>query len=238
MLQTEVSRDGGLMPRLEALETVASYPKRVSPVDMIPVIKKVLRIRISGVTKPRGNAMVLNESETIQCLLASIAPPPRGRKPRAAAVPAKAATAIPAKMFSRQKRCQCGECLVCRDNARWEKIFNEKFADPTLLSASTDQFGLVAEFMDLIAADAIQGGRGRASSDNGLYTIHVRPTHHARRVRSVRARARPRARTSRTDIEAHVAECDACAELGEQVDNIIEALGKEPRADRPLPDSV
>jgi hypothetical protein len=26
-------------------------------------------------------------------------------------------------------------------------------------------------------------------------------------------------------IEQHIAECDACAELGEQVDNIIEAFG-------------
>ena len=28
-------------------------------------------------------------------------------------------------------------------------------------------------------------------------------------------------------IEQHVAECDACAQLGEQVDNIIEAFGAE-----------
>lgn len=28
-------------------------------------------------------------------------------------------------------RCQCGQCAPCRENARWERIFQEKFADPT-----------------------------------------------------------------------------------------------------------
>ncbi len=27
-------------------------------------------------------------------------------------------------------RCKCGLCPKCRDNARWERIFQEKFADP------------------------------------------------------------------------------------------------------------
>ena len=29
-----------------------------------------------------------------------------------------------------RKRCLCGECVPCIENARWERIFNEKFADP------------------------------------------------------------------------------------------------------------
>ena len=28
-------------------------------------------------------------------------------------------------------RCSCGVCARCRDNARWERIFREKFADPS-----------------------------------------------------------------------------------------------------------
>ena len=28
------------------------------------------------------------------------------------------------------RRCKCGDCATCLENARWEKIFNEKFADP------------------------------------------------------------------------------------------------------------
>lgn len=28
------------------------------------------------------------------------------------------------------RRCQCGACAQCRENARWERIFETKFADP------------------------------------------------------------------------------------------------------------
>ena len=30
----------------------------------------------------------------------------------------------------RRRVCQCGNCGTCKDNARWERIFQEKFADP------------------------------------------------------------------------------------------------------------
>jgi hypothetical protein len=29
-----------------------------------------------------------------------------------------------------RRRCKCGECRNCQDDARWERIFQEKFADP------------------------------------------------------------------------------------------------------------
>jgi hypothetical protein len=32
------------------------------------------------------------------------------------------------------KRCHCGLCDRCLDNARWKKIFQEKFADPNYYS--------------------------------------------------------------------------------------------------------
>ena len=28
------------------------------------------------------------------------------------------------------RRCKCGICARCRDDQRWERIFQEKFADP------------------------------------------------------------------------------------------------------------
>jgi hypothetical protein len=31
---------------------------------------------------------------------------------------------------ARRRRCHCGGCFTCQENARWDKIFNEKFADP------------------------------------------------------------------------------------------------------------
>jgi hypothetical protein len=36
---------------------------------------------------------------------------------------------------SKQRRCDCGLCQRCKDNARWDRIFNEKFADPTYYSS-------------------------------------------------------------------------------------------------------
>jgi len=30
----------------------------------------------------------------------------------------------------RAARCACGRCYTCKENLRWERIFNEKFADP------------------------------------------------------------------------------------------------------------
>jgi hypothetical protein len=30
----------------------------------------------------------------------------------------------------RGRRCACGTCTTCIENARWERIFREKFADP------------------------------------------------------------------------------------------------------------
>jgi hypothetical protein len=32
------------------------------------------------------------------------------------------------------RRCRCGLCPTCEDNARWERIFAEKFSDPTYYS--------------------------------------------------------------------------------------------------------
>jgi hypothetical protein len=32
--------------------------------------------------------------------------------------------------YRQKQRCSCGHCSVCCDNERWERIFNEKFADP------------------------------------------------------------------------------------------------------------
>jgi hypothetical protein len=35
----------------------------------------------------------------------------------------------PAK-HSNSRRCQCGACGQCAENARWDRIFEAKFADP------------------------------------------------------------------------------------------------------------
>lgn len=48
----------------------------------------------------------------------------RNGPPEAQIQPAEAAP-------RRGRHCACGTCRLCLDNARWERIFSEKFADPT-----------------------------------------------------------------------------------------------------------
>ena len=39
------------------------------------------------------------------------------------------------------KRCHCGVCPRCLEEARWERIFNERFADPNYYKRRPAQFG-------------------------------------------------------------------------------------------------
>jgi hypothetical protein len=38
-------------------------------------------------------------------------------------------------------RCRCGQCRMCADNARWERVFQEKFADPDYYKPRSVGFG-------------------------------------------------------------------------------------------------
>lgn len=38
---------------------------------------------------------------------------------------------------SGSRRCRCGICVTCLDNARWERIFQAKFADPDYYTRRT-----------------------------------------------------------------------------------------------------
>lgn len=62
--------------------------------------------------------MELTERELIDAVLATGKP---RRKPKVDCQP----------VAKRAPRCACGVCSTCRDNERWERIFQEKFADPT-----------------------------------------------------------------------------------------------------------
>jgi excisionase family DNA binding protein len=39
-------------------------------------------------------------------------------------------TAPAGQLKKKALRCRCGSCPTCQDGARWERIFQEKFADP------------------------------------------------------------------------------------------------------------
>jgi hypothetical protein len=81
--------------------------------------------------------MQLSTPETIQTLLASIEQPVRGSRPRTPIV-------IKSKPVRPYRVSGCGAgctCRTCSDNARWERIFQEKFADPSYYSNPTTRNG-------------------------------------------------------------------------------------------------
>jgi len=40
-----------------------------------------------------------------------------------------------------KQRCRCGNCTTCQDAARWERVFQEKFADPDYYSRGVERRG-------------------------------------------------------------------------------------------------
>jgi hypothetical protein len=55
-------------------------------------------------------------------------------------VPAPEAN-LAASRCPKAKRCRCGVCPRCLEDARWDRIFNEKFADPNYYRNRPSQFG-------------------------------------------------------------------------------------------------
>ncbi len=68
-------------------------------------------------------------------LLPNVAPatlPEPCQTPLAAEVNAyQSMPAVGLSKVRQRQHCRCGACKWCLDNARWDRIFNEKFADPT-----------------------------------------------------------------------------------------------------------
>jgi hypothetical protein len=40
-----------------------------------------------------------------------------------------------------RERCKCGSCHTCQENAKWDRIFSEKFADPDYYADRTPTMG-------------------------------------------------------------------------------------------------
>lgn len=70
--------------------------------------------------------MELTDQQVLQQLLDSASPLPGKSGPR----PPIVITESPSRRVPLRRRCTCGTCHVCLDNARWDRIFNEKFVDP------------------------------------------------------------------------------------------------------------
>ncbi len=59
-------------------------------------------------------------------------PPPARVVPVASPAPAPLRIAAPSPSRpQRRQYCKCGRCKWCLDNVRWDRIYNEKFANPT-----------------------------------------------------------------------------------------------------------
>jgi hypothetical protein len=81
--------------------------------------------------------MQLSTAQTIEALLASIGEPVRGSRHRNPVV----VNPKPVRAH-KSSRCVPGcTCRMCVDNARWERIFQEKFADPNYYSDPTTRNG-------------------------------------------------------------------------------------------------
>jgi hypothetical protein len=74
--------------------------------------------------------MELTNPESIRGLLAAFGDPTRVRQPHAA-------DAAKSARKGRRVVCRCGHCRQCLDDARWNRIFTEKFADPAYYTRST-----------------------------------------------------------------------------------------------------
>lgn len=75
------------------------------------------------------NEMELADPRLLDQLIKSPAPPkPRLSRPEKAARDLQ--RAAPRAPKRRSRRCACGRCSFCLENQRWERIFQEKFADP------------------------------------------------------------------------------------------------------------
>jgi hypothetical protein len=81
--------------------------------------------------------MQLGTPQTIQALLASIGQPARGSRHRAPAV----ANPKPVRVIKTPGCVRGCTCRRCSENARWERIFQEKFADPSYYSYPTTRNG-------------------------------------------------------------------------------------------------
>lgn len=74
--------------------------------------------------------MEISGAKLMASILANAATQGRARGPRRTEgkgfTPVYAAPAAK----SPRRRCRCGTCRICLDNLRWERIYQEKFADP------------------------------------------------------------------------------------------------------------
>jgi len=96
---------------------------QTSPIRGKLIVNQILDLRFAVVR--RESSVELSDRQTIANLILA---PDRGQR----LVPANPAGPGPSRQHraARISHCECGSCPNCQENARWERIFQEKFADP------------------------------------------------------------------------------------------------------------
>jgi hypothetical protein len=79
----------------------------------------------------RSISVELSGPKLIDTLLSDLRPQ---LKPSVPGTTRQARAPVVHQPATKRRRCRCGICVRCTDNARWERIFAEKFADPTYYS--------------------------------------------------------------------------------------------------------
>lgn len=85
--------------------------------------------------------MELADPRMIEELLATHARISSARQARRKRATPPPATNMAASHCPKLKRCRCGTCARCLEEARWERIFNERFADPDYYKSRPAHFG-------------------------------------------------------------------------------------------------
>jgi hypothetical protein len=94
-----------------------------------------LMLQFAGSNSSRRRPAVQERSDE-QRAARPAASPAKIAAPKPAVLPFERKPARSVSSGGRRERCKCGQCPGCIENARWERIFNEKFADPTYYTAA------------------------------------------------------------------------------------------------------
>jgi hypothetical protein len=89
----------------------------------------------------RGEMMELADPRMIEELMATHARISGARQVRRKRCSPPPAASMEAARCPKVKRCRCGTCARCVEEARWERIFNERFADPNYYKNRPTTFG-------------------------------------------------------------------------------------------------
>jgi hypothetical protein len=79
-----------------------------------------------------NNKVICDRAIALESLRAATTKEHGPRSRQGAQQPMAGQSSAPGRIRSngrQRRRCRCGLCQTCIDNARWERVFNEKFAD-------------------------------------------------------------------------------------------------------------